>query len=89
MCLLLYVVILQQIVVTIVWYCIQIPSPYFPIIYLLFPLLRLQANQSVFILYDVEKNTLCKGMYQNDSCKREKKSTFICTELESDYLFFK
>lgn len=34
----------------------------------------LQANQSVFILYDIEKIHKNKGMYQTDCCKGEKKA---------------
>lgn len=48
-----------------------------------------KANQSVFILYDVKKMSSRKGMYQTDSFKEKKKSTFICTKLKWDYLFFK
>ena len=42
--------------------------------YLLLDFSRLQANQSGFILYDVEKINCIKGMYQTDSCKGEKKA---------------
>lgn len=56
MCLLLYVVILQKIVEAVVWYCIQILSLFFIFTHLF----GLQENQSVFILYDLEKKRYIK-----------------------------
>lgn len=70
--LLLYVVIFQQIVVTIVRHCIQKLSltPFLVIIFHLGSVL----NQSVFILYDVKKMSSRKGMYQTDSFKEKEKA---------------
>lgn len=80
MCLLLYVVILRQIVVTIVWYCIQVSFLFF-FSFIIRSWLCLQANQSVFVLYDVEKINYIKECIRLTAVGR-KKSTFICTRLK-------
>lgn len=85
MCLLLYVVILQKNVVTIVWYCIQIPFLLFVIYYLVLAIFA--SKPKCFYFVWCRDNKLYKGMYQTDSCKG--KRTFICTNLKWDYLFFK
>lgn len=82
MCLLLYVVILQQIVVTIV--C-GIASKYrflFSVIYYWVFCSVCKQTKVFFILYDTEKINYIKECIRLTAVKGKKKSTFICTELK-------